>query len=169
MIYILHFLDDSPPFSAALFLPNVSSTTLLSVLMDFCSFLYTYLPRCILFNHFFAFSYQFVSFITLSKINVSNTSIESHNPLGFIKCYQYTLQKLYLYMYLSFPHLKQVCMLSMRVKSLNETLGPEVVFPSSLVFGGVFRHYLEEKIQSLDPYWLLFRLLIERPVNKWIP
>lgn len=99
--------------------------------------IYTGPPNGILVDQGSEFGDQFVAFGKLSKINVSNTGVESRNELGIGVSYHNPLRTWYWKLKLTSTQLKREIVLAVNVKAMNDTIGPEGIVPSSIVFGGV--------------------------------
>lgn len=131
---IIHVLDESTRFSGALFLPDVPTNMIWSVFLQCWSRIYTGLPNHIGIDEGCAFGYQLVAFELMSLINVSHTSFESHNFLSVGGMYHQPLRRTYRKQKIAHVQLSRDLLLPMIVKAMNETLGPEVLAPSAVVF-----------------------------------
>lgn len=81
-----------------------------------------------------AFGDGFISLAKASDVNVVRTGIESHSSMGIGERYHAPLRNTFRKLKLEYAHVKPSPLLSMSVFALNNTLGPEGVVPSVLVF-----------------------------------
>ena len=132
---VIHIVDEGTRFSAARFLDNVSTVSLWSAILEFCATVYTGLPRKILVDQGSQFGDLFISLGALSNVEVQRTGIESHNSLGLGDLYHHPLRNTFQKLRIAYPNRERQLLLSFAVKALNDTLGPDGLVPSALVFG----------------------------------
>ena len=132
---LLHIVDEGTRFSAARFLSNVSTMNVWQTILDCWATLYTGLPRKILVDQGSQFGDLFISMAAASRVEVQRTGIESHNSLGLGERYHQPLRNTFRKLNVSYPNVDKQSLLNFSVKALNDTLGPEGLVPSALVFG----------------------------------
>ena len=132
---VLHLVDAETHFSAARFFPDVSTGTVWSAIVECWSSVYTGLPNKIRVDQGTAFGASFISLTKASDVDVVRTGIESHSSMGIGERYHAPLRNTFRKLKLEYPRVKPSLLLSMSVFAMNNTLGPEGVVPSVLVFG----------------------------------
>eukprot|EP00171_Calliarthron_tuberculosum_P023357 IDg23357t1 len=83
----------------------------------------------------FGKSEAFVSVASLSNVQVESTGIESHNSHSICERYHQPLRNTFRKLRIGHPKAPKKLLLQLSVKSMNDTLGPEGLVPSALVFG----------------------------------
>jgi hypothetical protein len=78
-------------------------------------------------------------FIDLSKIKLVQSGVEAHNSLGIGERYHDPLRRVYHKVRKEFPSMSLELALRLAVKAMNDTMGPNGLVPSLLVFGMVPR------------------------------
>lgn len=132
---VLHIVDEGTHLSAARFVKEVSTATLWATILECWATIYTGLPRRILVDRGSPFGNLFASIGALSNVDVQRTGIESHNCLGLGERYHQPLRNTYRKLCIAYPDRDRQLLLSMSVKAINDTLGPDGLVPSALVFG----------------------------------
>ena len=132
---VLHIVDESTHFSAARFLPTVSTTAIWSTLLECWALVYTGLPNRILVDQGSSFGDQFKAFGRILQVDVTSTGVEAHSSLRIGERYHQPLRTAFRKLSIAYPTLPRPLLLSMSVKAMNDTLGPEGIVPSALVFG----------------------------------
>ncbi len=79
---VLHIVDEGTRFSAARFLPNVSTTTIWQTFLECWVAIYSGLPYRILVDQGSAFGSTFATINALSRVEVQHTGTEAHSSLG---------------------------------------------------------------------------------------
>ena len=82
-----------------------------------------------------AFGEGFISLAKASDVKVVRTGIESHSSVGIGKRYHAPLRSTFRKLKLEYANVSPCLLLSVAVFAMNNTLGPEGVVPSVLVFG----------------------------------
>lgn len=82
-----------------------------------------------------SFDQTFVDIARISGVEVDKTGIEAHSSLGLGERYHQPLRKTYRKIIAQYPHEDRNFVLAISVKAMNDTLGPEGLVPSALVFG----------------------------------
>lgn len=132
---ILHIVDEGTHFSAARFLPNVRSDTVWMTILSCWSSIYTGIPHRILVDQGSAFGEPFANLCRVGGVEVQRTGIEAHSSLNLGERYHEPLRTIYRKLMASHPRAEKHLTLAMCVKAMNDTLGPNGVVPSALVFG----------------------------------
>lgn len=132
---VLHVVDAETHFSAAQFLPDVSTSTIWSTIMKCWLSVYTRLPNKIRVDQGTAFGPGIMSLAKASDVNVVRTGIESHSSMGIGERYHAPLRNTFRKLRLTYANVEPSLLLSLSVFAMNNTLGLEGVVPSMLVFG----------------------------------
>lgn len=132
---VLQMVDAETHFSAAQILPDVSTSTIWSTIMECWSSVYTGLPNKIRVDQGTAFGAGLVSLAKASDVNVVRTGIESHSSMGIGERYHAPLRNTFRKLRLAYANVKPRLLLAMSVFAMNNTLGPEGVVLSMLVLG----------------------------------
>lgn len=132
---VLHIVDDATKFSAARFLPDVSTDTVWKIIVECWASIYTGLPNGILTDQGSQFGERFIDLARVSKVEVNRTRVEAHASLGLGERYHRPLRSTFRKMKASRPDVNKDLALALSVKAVNDTLGPEGLVPSALVFG----------------------------------
>eukprot|EP00737_Agarophyton_chilense_P000247 gb/GEZJ01000282.1/.p1 GENE.gb/GEZJ01000282.1/~~gb/GEZJ01000282.1/.p1 ORF type:complete len:768 (+),score=79.54 gb/GEZJ01000282.1/:1785-4088(+) len=77
----------------------------------------------------------FIDIAAISNVQVESTGVEAHSSLGLGERYHQPLRTTYRKIMATLPDTDREIALSCAVKSMNDTLGPEGLVPSALVFG----------------------------------
>eukprot|EP00171_Calliarthron_tuberculosum_P000830 IDg830t1 len=77
---------------------------------------------------------SFASIATRSNVQVDSTGIEAQSSLGICERYHQPLRNTFRKMRIDFPRAPKELLLQLSVKAMNDTLGPEGIVPSLLVF-----------------------------------
>ena len=93
------------------------------------------------------FDRLFIKMAAQSNVEVQKTAIEVHSSLGLCKRFHQPLRTIYRKIMVSHPETDNTLALSLAVKAMNDTLGPEGFVPSALVFG----EYPEVHTESETP------------------
>jgi hypothetical protein len=137
---VLHIVDLSTNFSAAQFLPDVSTNTVWSCLLRHWCYIYTGLPDTIRCDQGSQFtSREFSTFCQNIGVQLEYTGIEAHNSLGAGEKYHDTLRTIYARVMCECPQLNKYVALAGAVKAMNDCSGPDGNVPSLLVFGAIPR------------------------------
>ena len=76
---------------------------------------------------------------SLVGIQLKISGVESHHSLGIGEKYHSPLRRIFLKVETSYPHLPKRVILKLSVKAMNDTMGPNGLVPSLLVFGMLAR------------------------------
>lgn len=83
---LLHIIDDGPHFSAAYFIPDVSTPTVWKTNLYCWASVYTGLPNSVLIDGHSQFGKFFIYMARASDVKVSHTGIEAHSSLDPGEC-----------------------------------------------------------------------------------
>ena len=97
--------------------------------------IYTGLPHRMLVDQGSAFGDSFVNIGRMHNVDVQRTGVEAHSSLGLGERYHQPLRTTYRKLMLAHPGADKELTLAVTVKAMNDTLGPEGIVPSALVFG----------------------------------
>lgn len=78
---------------------------------------------------------MFNSIRRASGTEINQSGVESHNALGIGERYHQPLRYTFRKLKLAYPGMSDSTRLAMALKAMNDTLGPEGLVPSALVFG----------------------------------
>ena len=131
---VLHILDEGTKFSAAKFLPDVSTKTIWRTLLQIWVMIYTGLPDRMMVNQGSAFGGLFVDLAALGNVEVERSGAEAHSSLGLCERYHQPLRHTYRKIMAQHPSTEPKLALACSVKAMNDTLGSEGLVPSALVF-----------------------------------
>lgn len=132
---VLHIVDDATKFNVARFLPDVSTDTIWATIIECWAAMYIGLPNRILTDQGSQFGDRFVGLARLANVEVNRTGIEAHASLGLAERYREPLRSTFRKIEVSWPGVDKGLALAFAVKAMNDTLGPEGLVPSALVFG----------------------------------
>jgi len=93
------------------------------------------MPNRILFDQGSAFAKTFVDMAANSSVKVDHTGVEAHWSLGLAERYHQPLRQTFRKIKIDQPNADRDLALHAAVKAMNDTLGPEGLVPSALVFG----------------------------------
>ena len=82
---LLHIVDSATRFSAARFLPKVSTGSLWEAIIMFWSNVYTGLPHCICVDEGSQFRKILAELSALHQVDVKKSGVEAHYSLGIGK------------------------------------------------------------------------------------
>ena len=131
---VLHIVDEGTRFSAARFVSDVSTMTIWKTILTCSATIYTGLPRKILVDQGSQFGDLFISLGAVSNVEARRTGIESHNSLGLSERYHQPLRNTFRKVRIAYTDKARKTLLSFAVKALNDTLRPDGLVPSALVF-----------------------------------
>ena len=132
---ILHIVDEGNHFSAAQFLPAVSTDSVWQALLKCWGAIYTGLPNRALLDQGSHFRQLFIDLAKIHYIKVENTGIQAHSILGLGERYHQPLHQPFRKIMAEDKKTDLDLALALSFKEMNDTLGPEGLVPSALVFG----------------------------------
>ena len=132
---VLHIVDKATRFSAASYLPGNSTKTVWETILKCWASIYTGLPNRILTDRGSQFKDKFIDLARKSDVDVISTGIEAHASLGLCERYHEPLRTTVRKIKIAHPNAKKDVVLACAAKAMNDSLGPEGLVPSALVFG----------------------------------
>ena len=132
---VLHLFDAATRFSAARFPPKISTESVWETIIMCWYSVYTGLPHCIRVDDGSQFRKIFAELASLHQVEIKKSGTESHNSLGICERYHKPLRGTYRKLKLDHPSVQPQVLLALSLKARNDTLGPEGIVTSSLVFG----------------------------------
>lgn len=133
---ILQIIDTHSHFQSALFLKGESARDIWDAFIEAWSTVYVGYPRTLKADHGSVFtSKNWKEWSAMAGINLEISGVESHNSNGLIERYHDPLRKIYNCIREDYPKLDPESVLRCAIKGINDTMGPEGIVPSYLVFG----------------------------------
>lgn len=132
---VLHIVDEGAYFSAANFLPNISTKTLWKTILDSWVTIYTGMPHRILVDQGSGFGEAFAQLCLKGGVEVQRNGIEAYASLNIGEQYHQPLRTVYRKLRSVHTGADKHLTLEMTVKAMNDTLGPNGVVTSIIVFG----------------------------------
>lgn len=133
---ILHIIDSDTHFQNAVFLKGESARDIWDAFTEAWSTVYIGYPTTIKTDHGSVFtSKKWRGWTESAGINIEISGIESHNSLGVGERYHAPLRKIFNMIMSEYPSLDPEIALRCAVKGINDSMGPEGLVPSYLVFG----------------------------------
>ena len=135
---VLHVIDAGTNFSAARFFPAEDAKTIWNTFLYAWVTMYLGYPDKIVTDQGSVFtSEEWEERCNKANIELDNTGTESHSSLGQGETYHSMLRRVYNKVHLTHPELPKELRLSMAVKAINDTAGPNGLIPSLLLFGAM--------------------------------
>ena len=131
----LHVVDEATRLSAARFLPKMSTDSVKEAIVLCWSSVYTGLPDNIMVYDGSQFRKVFAELAALQDIDLEKSGTQAHSSLGIGERYHNPLRDTYRKLKVDYPKMSRQLLLALSVKEINDTLGPEGIVPSALVFG----------------------------------
>jgi hypothetical protein len=145
----LHIVDLHTHYSAAGFLPGQSVDDVWHAFLSLWVCTYTGLPNVIKSDQGSVFtSERWQELTSLSGVILELSPIESHNSLTVGERYHDPLRRIYRKVRHDFPAIPGSLALSLANKAMNDTMGPEGLVPTLLVYGTLPRLSLHDKLPS---------------------
>ena len=175
---VLHLVYEATRFSATRFLPKMTTEGVWDAIVKCWSSIYTGLPNTMVVDEGSQFRKLFAELAPIHGVDVEKTGVESHNSLGIAEGYHKPLTDTYLKLKIDYPNMQRQILLALATKVINDTLGPEGIVPSLLVFGEFLslrslsgpilpRPTLAERAQAaLDARRLMSRHLAQAKVTR---
>lgn len=110
--------------------------------------IYTGLPNRILVDQGTYFGDAFNTLRAIANFTVDNTGVEAHSSLGLGERYHQPLRQTFRKVMSEHPNTPPSRALAASVKAMNDTLGPEGLVPSALVFGEFPRVFTKSETPS---------------------
>ncbi len=135
-IAILHVVDTQTNFSAATILRGESLEDVWYAFLDCWAAIYTGYPSKMKTDQGSVFtSPRWKQITDMTGIELQLSGVESHNSLGKGERYHAPLRRIFLKIKDHYPNLENELILKLAVKAMNDTMGPNGLVPSLLVFG----------------------------------
>lgn len=133
---ILHIVDTQTHFQNAVFLKGESARDVWDAFIEAWSTVYVGYPQTLKSDHGKIFtSKSWKEWSSMAGINLEISGIESHNSAGIVERYHDPLRKIFNSIKSDYPQLDREIALRCAAKGINDTMGPEGLVPSYLVFG----------------------------------
>lgn len=153
---ILHIIDGHTHFQNALLLKGESARHVWDAFIECWSTLYNGYPRKIqIFKGPIFASEKCKEWTNMAGINMEFSRIESPNSNGLVEQYYDLLWNIYSCIVQDYPKLYPEIAFRCAIKGINDTMGPEGLVPSYLVFGVIpsfpaFNTNLPEQMDRMD-------------------
>lgn len=135
---VLHIVDLGTGFSNAVFLNGHSVNDVWAAYTQCWSTVYVGHPNCFRTDSGSVFtSTRWNQLTSDNGIELKISGVESHNSLGLGERYHEPLRKIYRKLHHEAPDLEKAIVLRLALKAMNDTIGPEGLVPSYLVFGSL--------------------------------
>jgi transposase InsO family protein len=132
----LTIIDAGTTFSAASFLTEATSKAVWDAVLKCWTTMYTGFPTSMLTDQGSLFtSSDWHAACDTAKIQLRHTGTESHNSLGTGERYHGPLRRIFKKVSDEYPSVSADLQLALSVKAMNDSIGPEGLVPSLLVFG----------------------------------
>ena len=133
---VLHVVDTNTHFSAAMFLPGKTTADIWNCFLSCWATVYIGHPDRFRVDQESVFTgKEFAQLTAREGIVLQLSGIQSHNAIGVGERYHAPLRRIYEKVKLEVPNVNQHLALQIAVKAMNDTMGPEGLVPSLLVFG----------------------------------
>ena len=142
---VLHIVDEGTHFSAAQFLPDVSTKTIWKAILQCWATIYTGLLNRMLVDQGSAFGPLFINIGVVSNVGVDRTGIEAYSSLGLGERYHQPLRQTDRKIMVEHPSSDPALALALSVKAMNDTLSPEGLVTFALVFGEFARIFTKSE------------------------
>jgi len=132
---VLHIVDTHTHFQNAVFLKGGSARDVWDAFIEAWSSVYVGYPTTLKTDHGKVFtSKSWRDWSSMAGISL-DSGIESHNSCGVVERYHDPLRKIFTAIVSDYPKLDREIALRCEIKGINDTMGPEGLVPSYLVFG----------------------------------
>lgn len=133
---VLHIVDTSTLFQNAVFIRNQSSQNLWEEFVDCWVSVYTGFPEIVRLDRQSGFtSDNFRNYAKDVGVTLQFSGIESHNAIGPGERYHMSLRRVFNVLKQEHPSVNDKHLLRLALKGINDTMGPNGLVPSLLVFG----------------------------------
>jgi hypothetical protein len=137
---LLHAVDLTTGFGAAQWLQGATVEEVWGTFLECWATVYIGYPNIMRTDAGFIFvSQKWKRFTDLSKIKLEQTGVDAHNSLGIGERYHGPLRREYHKFKKDFPSMSLELALHLAVNAMNDTMGPNGLVTSLLVFGMVPR------------------------------
>ena len=132
---VLHIVDVGTKFQAAAFLGAMDTTSIWNTFVKLWATTYTDFPESMLTDQGSVFvSKEWAYNCELAEIELRHPGTERHNSLGAGVTYHALLRRVYSKTLKDHPNISSDMSLSLAVKAINSTVGPDGLCPQLLVF-----------------------------------
>ncbi len=121
----LHIFDESTRFSAARFLPKVSTDYMWDAILMCWSTVYTGLPNNIIVHEGSQFRKFFAELAAIHGAEIGKSGVQSHHSLGIGGRYHKPVRDTYRKLKLNHPLMLRQLLLALAIKAMNDTLVPD--------------------------------------------
>jgi len=133
---VLHIVDTATSFQNATFIRNQSSKELWNDFIDCWASVYTGFPEIVRLDRQSGFTAdEFRNYAKNVGVNLQFSGIESHNAIGSGERYHMPLRRVFNVLKKEHTSLNDKNILRIALKGINDTMGPNGLVPSLLVFG----------------------------------
>lgn len=133
---VLHIIDTQMRFQNAILLKGQSACHVWDAFIEAWSTVYIGYPNTLRVDHRSIFtSQQWNSWSLLAGMDFAISDIDSDNSDVMIERYHDPLRRIFRFMQAEHPHLDPEIAVRCAIKSINDTMVPEGLVPSYLVFG----------------------------------
>lgn len=133
---VLHIVDTHTHFQNAVFLKGESARDVWDAFVEAWTSVYIGYPRVVKTDHGKIFtSKSWTEWAKMAGVQMEISGIESHNSNGVVERYHSPLRKIFTCIQQDYPCLDPEIALRCAIKGINDTMGPEGLVPSYLVFG----------------------------------
>jgi hypothetical protein len=151
-ISLLHVVDLTTVFGAAQWLQSATVEAVWETFLECWATVYVGYPNTMRTDAGSIFvSPKWKRFADSTKIKLMQSGVEAHNSSGIGEKYHDPLRRVYQNVKKGFPNMSLELALRLAVKAMNDTMGPNGLVPSLLVFGMVPRFpVIDEHIPNQD-------------------
>ena len=133
---VLHVVDTATNFQNAVFIRSKSAIDIWQDFLDCWVTVYTGFPEIIRLDRESSFvSDKFRNNAKDNGVDLQFSGIESHNAIGQGERYHHTLRRIFNIVTKEHPSISDKHILRLSIKAINDTIGPNGLVPSLLVFG----------------------------------
>lgn len=132
---VLNIVEEATHFSGVTLLHDVFTVTIWKKILFCWAFIYIGPLNRMLVDRESAFAPLFRNNVAVSMVDVDGTGIEAHSSLGLGERYHQPLHQTYRKIMAKHTNVDPQYALAAAVKAMNDTLVPEGLGPSALVFG----------------------------------
>lgn len=133
---LLHIVDEGTRFQAGKWLQDISAKHTWDILRT--CWIDTYLGPPDLITHDAGknfISNEFKQYASVMGITTKGVPVEAHNSIGMVERYHGPIRRAYQIIATEFPDISKDMALQMAFKAINDSVGPDGLVPTLLVFG----------------------------------
>ena len=128
-------VDDATHFSVAQFVEPLTTESVQETILTLWATVYTGLPNTLVFDDGSQFRDTFVEICEIHDVEWKRSGTQHHSALVILEIYHEPKRRTFQKLRIDHRKLKKEFLRSLAVKPCNDTIGPEGVVPSALVFG----------------------------------